>query len=201
MVSNTKKTTSWVWIIFWFVLFWPIGLFLLLRKISADRSVTLKDGQTVAIISYILIGLGVIYLAGDMPLLAIFLIGAGIWVNYISRKMKLTGERYKKYIVLIVNQSQTSIDNIASIVGLPYEAVMQDLQKMIDAGYFDNAHIDIGKREIVLVQAMPQQTSQIFVAQTQEQVQERLVTCESCGANNRILGQIGKCEYCDSLLQ
>ena len=204
-MTNTKDTMSWVWIIFWFVVFWPIGLFLLFRKINSDRSVTLNNAQLVTIISYILIGVGVMYLISDMFFLAILLVGAGIWVYRISRKMKATGEKYKKYIAIIVNQSHTSIDNIAAIVDLPYEVVVQDLQKMIDTGYFEGAYIDVNNREIVLARVVPQQTSQAFVSQTPQnfaaQTQERVIVCKSCGANNRIFGNIGECEYCGSLLQ
>jgi len=146
-------------------------------------------------------GMGVIYLImafedPGMIAAAIIFDGGGVLVNWFARKTKREGERYKKYISLIVNQSQTSIDNIASAVGVTYEAAAKDLQKMIDAGYFVGAYIDVSQREIVL--AKPAQAS---AGSSVVQVQERVVTCGSCGANNRVMGQIGECEYCGSHLQ
>jgi len=121
----------------------------------------------------------------------------GIWLNRIAQRTTLTGERYKKYITLVVNQNYTSIDKIASAVGVSYEDAAQDLQKMINSGYFTGAYINAAQREIVLARTAPSQAFQAAAAQTQE----RVVTCGSCGANNRVSGQFGECEYCGSPLQ
>jgi len=205
MGNTGKKPTSWGWIIFWFILFWPVGLVLLIQRLSVDKSAALKSGKGVAIASYILMGMGVIYLimAFEAPgLLAAAVIfgGGGFLVNWFARKTKRTGERYKKYIALVVNQSQTSIDNIASAVGVSYEVAAKDLQKMIDSGYFTGAYIDMAQREIILAKiAHPQ----VYTPYTPSHapIQERVVTCGSCGANNRVAGHIGECEYCGSPLQ
>ena len=212
MMANTekkkeKKTRSWGWVIFWFILFWPVGLILLFRKINSDRATILKDGKKVTIMSVVLMGLGVLIfmaiLGGSTDtytfLWAFALIGGGIWVFFVARKMKIDGERYKKYITLVVNQNQTSIDNIAPNVGVSYEVAANDLQKMIDLGYFIGGYINVAQREIVLSKTAPQQSSQ---TDTATQVQEKVTTCRSCGANNRVIvGRIVECEYCGSPLQ
>ena len=217
MTDTGKKPTSWGWIIFWFILFWPVGLFLLIKRLGVDKSATLKSSKTLMIVSYILMGLGVIYffaaVTGNVEetentmnaisagiLMLVMFSGGGVILNWFARKTKRAGERYKKYIALIVNQSQTSIDNIASAVGIPYDAVSKDLQKMIDSGYFVGAYIDTTQREIMLAKVAPPQVS-TSSAPSALQVQERVVICRSCGANNRVVGQIGECEYCGSPLQ
>ena len=205
MQNNVKSISagSWIWIIFWFVLFWPIGVILLLRKLTRDRSAMMKDSRTVAFTSYLLIGVGVFWLltgfAGNF-LMTIMFISVGIWLNFTSRKMKATGDRYKKYISMIVNQSQTSIDNIASATGVSYEVAVKDLQKMIDSAYFTGAYIDVGNREIILAQTQIPEPQKITEFQT-AMPQERVVSCNGCGANNRVTGNVGQCDYCGSPLQ
>jgi hypothetical protein len=209
MATTKKKTRSWGWVIFWFILFWPVGLILLFKKINSDKATMFKDGNKVTIMSFVLMGLGALIfmaiLGGSADtytfLWAFALIGGGVWVFFVGRKMKADGERYKKYIALVANQNQTSIDNIAPAVGVSYEVAAKDLQKMIDLDYFHGAYIDMAQREIVLAKTAPHQVAQM-ASTTQAQVQEKIATCGSCGANNRVtVGQIAECEYCGSPLQ
>jgi hypothetical protein len=201
---------AWGWIIICFIFFWPLGLFFLLRKLTADRSATLTNSGTISTISYVLIALCIMYLflalTGNADMLvAAFLLGfGGFWVYRLGQRTKTTGERYTRYIVLIVNQGQTSIDTIALAIGVSYEDAVNDLQKMIDTGYFANAYIDVSRREIVLAQTAAQQAATQpnpqYAAATPTQT-ATVVTCRSCGANNRVTtGQPAECEYCGSLL-
>ena len=186
----------WGLVIVGLILFWPLGLFLLFRKIRTDKTATLRNGKLVAGISYVLLFFGFVYISLTITdgigyiVPAILTAGGGIWLNRISRGMKTTGERYKKYISLVANQEQTSLDRISSATGIPYDTVVQDLQTMITLGYFHNAHIDRAAREIVL-QAPP---APVHAAPA------RVVTCRSCGANNKLFAPTGICEYCDSPL-
>jgi len=212
MVVAEKKPVSWGLIIFFFIVFWPVGLFLLVKRLSVDKSATIKNGKSLTIFSYVLMGLGVIIffsrvsgpgdtgiaiLSGLFPL--VMFVGGGFLLNRLARKTTQTGERYKKYIALIVNQNQTSIDHIASTAGVPYGIVLTDLQKMISLGYFPGAYIDLDRGEIFSAR-IPQ--PQVFTQPGSfVQVQERVATCRSCGANNRVVGQVGECDYCSSPLQ
>jgi hypothetical protein len=207
MPTTSKKTLSWGWIIFWIFIFWPVGLFLLLRRFAVDKSAVLRSVKAITVVSYILMGLGVIYLLisfadnnRSVITAAIIFGGGGILINRFAKKTKLTGERYKKYISLVVNQNQSSIDNIASAIGIPYETAVKDLQKMINIGYFTGAYIDVAQRDIVLAKPAPQQIIAPSAA-TVGIAHERVVTCGSCGANNKVIGQIGECEFCGSYLQ
>ena len=112
--------------------------------------------------------------------------------------MKENGGRYKKYIELIINQNQVYINNIATAVGVSREIATKDLQKMIETGYFAGARIDVDQGIIIL----PQRTA-MYVSQSPDiQPQEKVVQCQSCGANNKItVGQVSECEYCGTYLQ
>ncbi len=198
---SNSKTMSWGWIIFWFILFWPVGIFFLFKKLSGDKTATLKNSKTVSIISYVLIGFGAIYLVmtftedSSMFVAALLFGGGGIWVNRVAKKMKVNGVKYKKYISLVVNQFMTQIDNIASAAGVSYDVAMVDLQKMIDTGYFAGAYINDGSREIVLAKHVEATVAQPMAVHTQA----RVAVCKSCGANNSVItGQIKECEYCGS---
>jgi len=207
--SKEKKSMAWGWIIFWFIVFWPLGVLFLLKKLSKDKSAVLNDSGKVLTMSFVLAGIGVLVFMNTVGrqgfgayyyLWAVALVGGGVWTFLIARKMKANSERYKKYISIVVNQSQTSIDNIASAVGIAYETALKDLQKMIDAGYFMGAYIDVTQREIILAKtAQPQES--VSPVSHPAQTQERIVGCKSCGANNRVAGQLGECEYCGSHLQ
>ena len=205
--KKEKRSMAWGWVIFWLIIFWPLGLPFLFKKINRDKAVILNGCTRVTVVSIILVIIGIFIFSvavdyGDLYtyLWAVALIGGGVWTFFTARRMKIAGERYKKYISIIVNQGQTSIDNIASAVGVTYELAAKDLQKMIDLGYFAGAYIDVAQREIVLAQiSSPQEP--IPSATATAQAQERVATCGSCGANNRIVGQIGECEYCASPLQ
>ena len=209
MVTSTKKLMGWGWIVFWLIIFWPLGLFFLFRRVTGDRTATLKNAKTVATISYILLGLGVIYLLASIDdssfiLMALAMIAGGVLLNRYSRKMKATGERYKQYIAQIINHGNTSLNNISSATGHPYPVVDADLRKMIDLGYFQGAFIDASSGEIRLVKPAapaPEQTPQFAAAGTPEMPtvpqQIKAFMCKSCGANNTS-AQNGVCEYCGS---
>jgi len=200
--DTVKKPLSWGWIIFWCIFFWPVGLFLVFQRANTDRSAILKNSKTVRIISFVLMGFGAVYLVlsftnSDFLAATVLLGGGGVWLFITSRNMKEKAEKYKKYIDIVINQGQTSIDYIASAVGKSSDEVQKDLQKMIDEDYFPKAYIDQGTRTIMLPQTEVEQA----VQDSAESVQTEVVTCPACRARNLVVvGQHGRCEYCRTLL-
>jgi len=194
---------SWFWVILGLIIFWPIGLILLFKKINDDRTANIKSGGLVALISYVLISISAYQLlmfatrgssAGLTFAIAMGI--GGIWLNRISRNMKRTGKRYRQYIDLVVNQSQYSIDHIASVVGVSYDVAVNDLQKMISMGYFRGASVDYARRTIGL--PVPVAHAPVVGHAQGGFVQERVAACPGCGANNRVSGAVSMCEYCGS---
>lgn len=201
---ENNKTMSWGWIIFWFLVFWPVGLYSCYKKISGDKSAILKNSKNIFIISYVLIAFCVTALLmtftedPSMFLPAILFGAGGFCVNRVGRNMKKNGEKYKKYIALIVNQHLTQIDMIATEVGVTYDVATADLQKMIDTGYFVGAYISENSREILLAKPAIDATTQTTATQSQT----RVVECKGCGANNSIkIGQTNQCEYCGTAIE
>lgn len=202
-----KKGTSWGWIIFWLIIFWPVGLFLVIKKFSTDKS-ALMSGKTgsLSVIGWILVafgGIGFLAELSDTPeafglVLALIFAAGGTLLLLKASKTKKTAIKYKKYIDIVVNQNVKSIDNVASAVGLSYDVVAKDLQDMINIGYLRDAYIHQGNREIILKQNEP---APITYAQTvapgQAAPQTIATRCPGCGANNVVaIGRVSECEYC-----
>lgn len=205
---NLSTTYSWPLIIVLLIIFWPVGVYLLYKRINTDKTAILKNSKTVFIISLVLIGIAVLYLlegltgnlkstdgssvVSGMIIVTLLFGGGGIYLLFVSKRMKSDGEKYKKYIGCIINQHLTSLDTLASVMNTSYEAVTKDLQKMIRLGYFSGSYIDEQKREFVLP----------VVQAPQQSVQTKVVTCSGCGAQNTVaVGQVSECEYCGSHLQ
>jgi len=207
-VSKGYKQTSWGWIIFWFILFWPVGLVLLIKRQKSDTSAVLKDYKGVIIASYVLMGLGAIYflmgIAGQPDALLAFLVfgGGGVVTFLYARKSQQRSIHYRNYINMVVNQNQTSIDGISAAIGIPYNAVLNDLQNLVTDGYLPGAYIDISQRKIILEDITHQLGAQIVAPTSSMKVQTTVVKCPGCSANNKAtIGQMAVCEYCSTFLQ
>lgn len=215
MENKESKWMSWNRIILLLVLFWPVGFYLLYKKVSLDKSTVLKNSKTVKIIGIIFIVLGVVYFFDQMaegsnakgsPVGGmLFLVIGGVFMIYTSKKLQLQGEKFKKYISIVINNNETSIDNIASAMNVSYEEAINDLKIMIDKGYFLNAYVDLGSREFVI---RKKQYEPINVKKNssvnevkEEKPKMKVVVCKNCGGNNTILeGEISECEFCGSPL-
>lgn len=199
------KTTSWGWIIFWLIIFWPVGLYLVVKKLDIDKSALMSNKTRIlTVIGWVLIFVGFVGTVsilgeeGDIGSLTVglILIVGGVLLLVRSLKIKKLAIKYKKYINIVVNQDVRSIDDIASAVDRPYDDVVEDLQHMINIGYLNDAYIHKGKREIILKQVSAHSANQEgSVFQSQEQ--GKVVRCSGCGANNVVtIGKVSECEYC-----
>jgi len=208
-----KKKTPWLLIVFCFVIFWPLGVILLIKRLAVDRSATITCGKPLTGLAYILSAIGIIYLfvtisqGSGLTVHAALLIAGGIWLSVLAYKTKETGERYRKYIDLIVNNSQTSLDYIASQVGVTFLTAVGDLKRMIDLGYFPGAFVNVPAKEIRLAGSDAQLGFQFARAdpvpiQEPPEAPPRVVSCRSCGANNKVPAwQVIECEYCGTPVQ
>lgn len=202
-----KKTIGWGWIIFWLIVFSPVGMFMLISKVANDKSV-LISGKTRAISTvawfFIIIGvLGMLTNSKENPALTNVMFLAvtilGIWLLRKRSKLKKTINLYKKYMDMVSNQHIRNIDNISSAVGLTYDTVAKDLQEMINIGYLQDAYINQGTREIILNRQERVVYVRVPAAGVAEQAepQTKTVRCQGCGANNVVVvGKVSECEYC-----
>lgn len=204
---ENKKSMSWAIVILVLIFFWPVGVYLLYRKVTGDRASALKNSKILRNVGFVFLGFAIIYIfmviSGQMDdawtAAAFFGIGGGVLV-YAAKRLKMTGEKFKKYINIVINNNQTSIDNIAAAIPISYDKAAKDLQEMINKGYFSNAYIDVSNREIILPSYIKQQSERNgSLKNNNEQAKVKSVICKNCGGNNEVIeGQVCECEYCGS---
>ena len=147
------------------------------------------------------------FTSNDIIILAVF-IAIGVFSIYCGLKRKKLDKSFKLYANLIYSQQTTSIIRLAQNTGESTDTVIKRLTKMIDKGFFVNAHLDLNRSEIVLGHGtwQPQydsQHQQNYAQQNQsaqmayQQPRTISVKCSGCGAmNTKYEGTTSVCEYC-----
>lgn len=156
-MQKKKKVPSWGAIIIWFIIFFPVSIYLTWKKVTTDKAAGIANSK-------VLKGIGVFFIimalicffsakeTNDMEaalFILIFYAAIGVLIFWSSFKVKRSGEMHRKFIDIVMNKRQTRIDDIASMMGLDYARTVNELQSMIDGGYFEGAYLDQGIREIV----------------------------------------------------
>lgn len=197
-----KKTTSWVAIIVGLILFFPIGIYLLFKKVTEENGSYQQNGNVLIIIALALFCMipiiaifaytGELQYADGTPaygaaLVISMLLGAGgissiaVGIYYIQR-----GQKYDQYISKLSPQHPVELRELASELKLPINTVISDLQCMIDTGYIPNAYIDHIRMRLA--------TKPVICFTTQ-------VICSACGGTNQVEpGKPAACEYCNTAL-
>ena len=213
-----KKSSPWGIILLITCLFFPIGIYMIVKKVTSEKFNYVQNGRTLKVLGWVLLGFAMLYLIlgltgnlqaedGSMGgvISVIFIFGAGglVCLYYGSVIMK-RGLKYSRYVSIVVPGNNTYLDNIAAQYPTSYDKAVADLQAMIDAGYFMNSYIDLNRRELILpkVQAQPNYAFHQPPASTNAAYAgPRTIQCPNCGAPNTLfIGAVKECEYCGSLL-
>lgn len=205
---------SWPVIILTLIVFWPIGVFLLIKRLSVDKQTAMTAGKIInglGIASYVIAGVGLFSVISYGPeeddfIYILFFAVAGYVLRRVAKKTKKEAEEVKKYLAIIINGNIRQLDAIAAASGKPYDTVVKDVQKLIDRGFLKDAFLNTNTREVILNNAYtyaPEQISGTTGASTNTatntpapELAPKVITCSCCGANNMIIGKIGECEYC-----
>ncbi|WP_455715021.1 hypothetical protein [Anaerosporobacter sp.] len=166
MTRETKNSPSWGVVILLLILFWPVGLYLLHKKLTTDTAAILRGGKVLKVVGWVCIVLAVMYIVSGASgmetsesgeeLTTVFTtfgicIGIGGAIMLVFAKRRQTkANRFKKYIAIVSNNRVRKIDTIASSIPTTYEKAYADLLEMIYKGFFEGAYIDESKREIIL---------------------------------------------------
>lgn len=199
---------SWPVIILALCIFWPVGIFLIIKRVSVDKKTAMGAGKLIGgigIASYCIAGIGLIAcisdgFGSDDIMMILFFGIAGFVLQKVSKKIKRDAEDVKKYLSVIVNGNERQIDVIASSMSKSYDVAKNDIQKLINKGYLKNAYINEGTREIVLPNIIQEQSGDMTNTSSAN-VETKIIACPCCGANNTIVGDMGECEYCGSPLK
>ena len=205
---------SWPVIILALIIFWPVGLFLIIKRFSIDKRAAVSAGgkglKALGIGLAIFGAIGVVACISEPDgaggaVVAFFFVLGGILLVKKAKKLSKEAESIKQYLSIIVNGKVHQLDSVAAATGKSYDVVKAEVQKMIQNGYLKNAYINENTREVVLpgaVTATPTATpvfaNPLQAAAPVQQPQPKIVACPCCGANNTIYGASGECEYCGS---
>lgn len=217
-----KKSISWGLISILLIIFFPVGIYFIVKKMTSERFSYANNGRALRNLGFVLVALAALYavmvLTGQIETssggngvgvlitgLMIFGGGGALCIikgnAYIKRGMK-----YSRYISVINSTDRLIIDNIASGVGTSCEQAAKDIEEMIAAGFFTNSYIDTKEQRLVMPEAAgalhPDFNSFCAVpADMAANNRTRAVKCPNCGATNTVLPNTkNECEYCGSAL-
>lgn len=206
--GKIKGIYSWPIIIIAFCIFWPVGVVLLVGRVSRDKKTAMSVGRIVngiAITSYVIAALGLAVCLGegfageDIGMILFFGI-AGVVLQRVAKRIKNDAENVKRYLSIIINGKEIRLDNIAAATGKPYAVVKADIEKLINKGYLKDAYINESTGEVILPNRVEATANVNNDINRETTIQTRVVTCKCCGAQNTISSTIGECEYCGSPL-
>lgn len=203
-----KKSPRWGWIIFWLIVFWPVGLFLMIKKLNDKSALMSGNTKGLSIAGWVLVAFGAIGFWSEISsgtfdasgvVLALVFIAGGVLILRKVKATRIKAEQYRKYLNAIVNVGERNVDNIASAVSVTYDKAKSDIQAMIDEGFLKGAYRHEGEHRVVLAQdtGATQQPASTMPSSVPVQTVSKAVRCGGCGANNVVTaGQVTECEFC-----
>lgn len=181
----------------------PLGIFLMKRRMDADRSVIFQGSTTLPITigAWFLLGLSALFIilaltSQDVTVLlvvAMLFCVPGLCANGYALYLKKTRVLYRRYLELIVNQEMTDLVIIAAHANVTLPKLIRGLAAMIEHGNLPGASLDIRMGTITLHHDPA----------TAGMVKEKTYAkqCPNCCANGKVVpGQNNVCEYCGTFL-
>lgn len=149
---NNLFDSSWIPAIIMLFVFWPVGLIMLVKKLSQfDKPQKRKARKKKDSVSWPLIVLGIIALSSIgtsalrslIPLFGMFAILGGVSLYAARVFMRKRDKKYRVYQSVIGERSSMHIRDIARAVNVPEEQALADLDKMIGLDYFwEDSYVD-----------------------------------------------------------
>ena len=212
-----KKSFSWGIIALMFIVFFPIGIWMLVKKMTSEKFNYIKNGKSLKVLAWILISFAIIYLimlltgeleaedgssvVGSLIMMIMLFGGGGAFALFKAHSYIKKGTKYNRYVSIINSNNTTLIDTIAAAYPTTYEKAAEDIQSMIDDGYFMNAYVDLNRRELIMPQKSVSDNITVNQNSTHIDAQPMSIECKNCGATNTVVpGAVNECEYCGSPL-
>ena len=112
---------SWPIIILALCIFWPVGVFLIIKRVSRDKKTAMGASKLIGglgIASYCIAVLGLIVsigegITGEDVGMILFFGAAGFALKRVAKKIKIEAENVKQYLSIIVNGNVRQLDTIA----------------------------------------------------------------------------------------
>ncbi len=216
---KNEEDVSWIISLIKLALYlalWPVGIFLLVRKIRRDRKALMKAGK-------IMRGFGIFLVVvvlfssiseiaeptpgtsmGDLLYDNVVLGGLGVALLIGASRIQKTAALYRRFIDRVVNHHETNIGAIASSLSMSTLEARKCLERMIRMGYFNQACISEDGNELILGYSSEEdyEQAQLETLGHVKRAEKIVAVCRSCGAQNTIeKGSVGVCEYCGSRIK
>lgn len=207
-----KKSYSWPKVLILLYFFFPVGIYMLVTKMSTEKADYTSNGKGLKILGWVLIGMalltpimgmsGMLDTGEDVSVVGIVIFAllvfgsCGAFALYKASTYIKKGEKYGRYVSIINSINDTSIGSIATAYPTSYETALEDLRTMVAEGYFVSAHLDLERGVLVILgKGAANPAARPDTAPVQAQPQK--VICSSCGGPNEAIPGIPKrCEYC-----
>lgn len=73
----------------------------------------------------------------------------GLGLTFWGQILLKQAQRYSRYARLIGDSSEVSLDRMAGAMGIDFDKVCSDLQKMLDGGCFEGYYVDVERRVLI----------------------------------------------------
>ena len=220
MMSNLdSKGASMSTIIVALFVFFPVGVFMMLSKLKKEKTRYFVNGKRTCNLGWFFIGLAVLYillgLTGGLEasdgsdatdaLIIVSLVCCAIGGAFIlhGKKYMKKGKKFLKYVDIIGNSQNGSLDSIAAAYPCTYDEACSDLRVMLSIGMFPGCQMDLNRRIFVspfLNTAVNNNVNNEVSSENYTQPSEKTVMCPSCGAMNKVSSSTSECEYCGNIL-
>ncbi|MEG6614503.1 hypothetical protein CDQ84_16460 [Clostridium thermosuccinogenes] len=219
--NNRRKTRSWGLIVFMFIIFFPVGIYMMVKKVTTEKHNYIKNGKALKAFGWSFFVMGTIFVmsvldgsstyegSGEVvsfsdafPIIAFFYIFSGVCILK-GRKYVKRGLRFERYEAIVNSGKIYSLEGIASAFPTDYKTACKDLQEMIAAGFFPFSYIDLDKKMLITPETpSARKDSGKQDASEPGLGKAKVVKCPNCGATNAVYSEaVAKCKYCDSLLE
>lgn len=223
--ADADKGTSWAMILLFFLLFFPVGIILMIAKLHKEKHLYTTNGKAVMAVGCLIISIGLIgwmtdysnaqanqqelQVGGTLAILFVFG-GGGLALIQHGNKYRSWGVKHLRYVDLISSISIDTLYDIAAVYPKSYDEVRKDLQHLVYDGFFPGYYLDLQTRKFVAPNQKKAETERKATKKPASQMAEpkeetptvvQVVKCPNCGATTMLKGSIGECEYCASPLQ
>lgn len=197
-MKENYKCIPWFVIFLVFFIFFPIGIVLMVYKITNEKDRYYRNSMIVGyflVALFLLIMIGYVFAYGyeesfnPIPFLAVLLIiylPIGLYFDMFRRRAL----RFDFYMDIISSTGTDSIDRIAKMSYKNYDLVCKDLQIMVEAEILWNTSLDLNSRKLIY------QTDN-----ENKEIKTIIVKCPNCGASGtKKSNEVINCKYCGTPL-
>lgn len=135
-----------------------------------------------------------------MLVICLCLTALGVWLIVCGGKNRTLAKKFSKYEEAIKQNPYGRISDIATAVGVSFDAAKKDLEAMIRKKFFPNVFIDWSTNSLSIRCDEPADKAKRRGDPARTEMV--MVKCSGCGGINSVpKGQSGECEYCGSVLK